>query len=447
MLRLFAALVTSALLVACGAPPPPVVPPRLPEVAGARPGRGVALGYQGAIETDVPLADLLQHDHTIMAWMLPEVPHAYDGPLFAASDGGTWSFGQGDYRWGKGGYKKVGAPVLAFFAGPSRAVFAPAVEIAPLTWRHVAIVRRGTSIQAYVDGQRSAEVDVPADATLAGGTLRIGRRAPHAHAPKTVYEGQFYGVVDDVAVFARALDDAEIAALARPGAHPTGAEPGLVAAFTFDGDRSAPALAHPYRLVGRAREVDVSATRDDVADANAIPLPSLDVPLRLPFDIGQTWRVLQGNCAPAGSHNGYACFSWDLVLAGASVGRTRGQSAHAAGTGVVIGTMATEKDHWVKIRHADQQFSTYMHLLHGSIRVSPMSPIVEGAILGLVGDTGAGAGNYHLHISVSNGGLEDGTATIPSAFTDYEVSEDQGRTWTHVALGVPKHGQWIRRMR
>ena len=83
----------------------------------------------------------------------------------------------------------------------------------------------------------------------------------------------------------------------------------------------------------------------------------------------------------------------------------------------------TEDTLLVKIRHADQYLDVRMHLLHGSIlRLAGMPPIVEGAILGLVKATIGGSGNYHLHISVSNGsgGLED-DRDDPVMFTDYEV--------------------------
>lgn len=35
--------------------------------------------------------------------------------------------------------------------------------------------------------------------------------------------------------------------------------------------------------------------------------------------------------------------------------------------------------------------------------------------------------------------------TRPVAFSGYEVSDDQGKTWRRVARGVPARGQWVRR--
>jgi hypothetical protein len=443
MLRSFS-LLSFGFLTACAAQTPlPDAPGRSFGPEATPNGHAVALGFHGAIETDVPLAELVAHDYTIAARMLPQYPHGYEGPLFASSEGGSWSFGQADYRWGKGGYKKGGPPVLLLLSGREHGVFAPDPELKPNAWRHVAMVRRGPILVAYVDGKRVG--DIPASDEIPRGNLRIGARAANQHAGKTVYEGQFYGAVDDVVVYGRALDDAELENAARPGVHPTGAEPGLIAGFTFEPGASAPLLSRPYRLTSAAHEIAVSG--DGRSDAAAIPLPALAVPLHLPFDVGQAWRVIQGNCAPSGSHNGYACFAWDLVLAGQPHKNTRGQRAHAAGPGKVLVIETGSGNNWVKITHANEEVSTIMHLLHGSVAVAPEEVVNGGDVVGQVGDTGAGEGNYHLHIAVNLGKFENGSATIPAAFSDYEVSEDEGKTWRHVELGIPTSGQWVKRLR
>jgi hypothetical protein len=51
-----------------------------------------------------------------------------------------------------------------------------------------------------------------------------------------------------------------------------------------------------------------------------------------------------------------------------------------------------------------------------------------------------------LHFAVTDRGESQPAAlvTIPTAFSDYEVSDDNGVTWQPVCRGVPKLGQWVR---
>ena len=63
------------------------------------------------------------------------------------------------------------------------------------------------------------------------------------------------------------------------------------------------------------------------------------------------------------------------------------------------------------------------------------------------GDVGAAAGAYHIHYCITTapdlGGFKP-FESVPFAFRNYDVSND-GSTWTAVAVGVPKNGQWVRR--
>jgi hypothetical protein len=55
-------------------------------------------------------------------------------------------------------------------------------------------------------------------------------------------------------------------------------------------------------------------------------------------------------------------------------------------------------------------------------------------------------GENHLHFANNNAAptnLND--RTIPAAFLDYEVSNDQGLTWQWVWRGMPRVDQWVRR--
>jgi len=72
-----------------------------------------------------------------------------------------------------------------------------------------------------------------------------------------------------------------------------------------------------------------------------------------------------------------------------------------------------------------------------------------GQRLAAVGDTGANPGAFHLHFGLGNAAdtpqNHQPFVTIPASFTDYEASDDQGKTWHKVKRGVPQNGQWVRR--
>src|SRR5262249_17854677 len=145
----------------------------------------------------------------------------------------------------------------------------------------------------------------------------------------------------------RALEDDELRAAAAPGVHPSGNERGLVACFTFEDDATA---TRSIRLHGAAARVPVSGGRDDANDAARIPLPKLEAPMLLPFEVGEAGRVLQGNDENGGSHNGYAAFSWDFVLAGRAAAQTRGRNVRATGPGEVVFLEQGAGNNAVKVR-------------------------------------------------------------------------------------------------
>jgi hypothetical protein len=72
----------------------------------------------------------------------------------------------------------------------------------------------------------------------------------------------------------------------------------------------------------------------------------------------------------------------------------------------------------------------------------------SGAMLAEVGDVGAAVGAFHLHFCVTTKPDRPQYApfeSVPVAFRNYGLSTNDGRSWTHVAVGVPRQGQWVRR--
>ena len=111
----------------------------------------------------------------------------------------------------------------------------PAKGIKPGKWAHLAIVRSGNKFTLFLNGDR-----VNPSLTYSGpeptGNLRLGRRTDgvmHGIPGKSDnYFPQFYGFVDEVAVFTRALTEKQIDARRKNGL--SGKEQGLLAGFLFD---------------------------------------------------------------------------------------------------------------------------------------------------------------------------------------------------------------------
>ena len=93
--------------------------------------------------------------------------------------------------------------------------------IAPNTWAHVAAVLKDSELRYYVDGVLVRAIPTAA-ATIApmasAGTLSVG-------ADDAAGTNAFHGMLDDVAVFAHALTDAEVSAMVKKG--PNGDAPEL----------------------------------------------------------------------------------------------------------------------------------------------------------------------------------------------------------------------------
>ena len=130
--------------------------------------------------------------HTVAAWVkvtkLPET-RAWVLLLGAEGDGSNhWLINSaGETQFGVWGGNQV----------------KPKLEVG--VWKHVAITFDGTTLKGYLDGQKAEEID--AAFNLQGVSLSVAQ----AHNG----ENSFEGVVDDLRIYARALSDKEVAALAK----------------------------------------------------------------------------------------------------------------------------------------------------------------------------------------------------------------------------------------
>jgi tetratricopeptide (TPR) repeat protein len=75
-------------------------------------------------------------------------------------------------------------------------------------WHHLAAIKRGMTAELWVDGEQEASVALPHDYTSDPGTFGIGRMGE--------IDGQFLGTFDELKIWRRALDSAEIRGEAQP---------------------------------------------------------------------------------------------------------------------------------------------------------------------------------------------------------------------------------------
>lgn len=419
--------------------------------------RAAAFGWRRFADTDMDFNEVTGGDYALAARFMLQYPNAYTGPLLSAADGGFELS------------KASGSPALRLQVGSITATYSGAA-LTEGTWHHVAAVKASGLWWLYVDGSPVCPDGFSGCAlalmgTQGTGILRMGR--PGAGSMAGSVESQYYGFLDDVAVFDVGLSPSQVAALAAAD-RLDGTEPHLHAGWTFDertpaGDTLPSALARP--VTWRRGTTDsstvsntpfaaiVSLARDDANDAGLLPTPGPHATMRLPFPAGEAWEVGQGWGNASGSHNGRAAFAWDFHLAGQPASATDGKPFYAAAPGLVMETNdgavcdAGWPANYVMVEHAPDEIAAYLHAVAGSLAVTVGQNVSAGTHLADAGDTGnTSCGSYHLHFSLHNRPESQANVlvTIPAVFSNYQVSHDDGATWSPVTLGVPEVDDWVR---
>jgi murein DD-endopeptidase MepM/ murein hydrolase activator NlpD len=403
----------------------------------------------GYADTDLDFSEFFTTHHAIAVRFMLQYPKAYAGPLLSADSSNTYFIGQGDY-----GPSKQVHLVVRMGGGPLSGEMTIPAPLAAGTWHHLAVVRTGApdvdplnppvvsppgTFTVYLDGQQAGSMSVPAG-TAPVGTLRLGRR----YVGPTSDDGgeQFYGLIDDLAVFHEALSPSQVAALAAAH-HLTGTEPYLLVGYSFGHTPPGglpPTMTRPVILSGAARLEEVSADRDDVADAELLPTPWTGR-LHLPIAPNETWEVVQGY-EGHWNHEGATAFSLDLRPSPAMAGRPFLAAAGGTVASVKQDASPGGPSNFISIRHGDHEFGDYLHLAQGSAGVKTGDQVDRGEPLAATGTTGTT--DSHLHLAVTNLGEAAKAggrfATIPVAFCHYGVIEDSGGAYL-VHGGVPGPGQ------
>jgi len=128
-------------------------------------------------------------------------------------------------------------------------------------------------------------------------------------------------------------------------------------------------------------------------------------PYVLPYAVGASYFLDQGNCSPPGNgHRGATKFGYDFLM-------PIGTPIYAARAGLV--TQAIEShfdgqvaetgfDNVVVIRHDDGTTALYGHLTHDGAVVEIGDRVLQGALVGYSGNTGNTGNKPHLHLSAAS---------------------------------------------
>jgi murein DD-endopeptidase MepM/ murein hydrolase activator NlpD len=165
-------------------------------------------------------------------------------------------------------------------------------------------------------------------------------------------------------------------------------------------------------------------------------------PYRLPYAVGETYTMFQGNCPSDASWGHHGMFAYDFAMPLGTPVR-----AMRAGTVFFVADSFSNDDHTpghengVWVLHADGTVANYLHFSPSSAAVAVDDAVAAGDLLGLSGHSGA-SDRPHLHVQAYADGFSfTKPNTVPVTFVNAggptlqsgELIQDQAYT----ALPVP----------
>ena len=445
----------------------------------------VALTWSGRVDLDLNFDKFFNQNHTICAWFMPQFPDSYINPIVAAGTLKTLKSRPPDasfFLMGTGEYKKQKKSDGTF--DESTRMFLRVdtterhydVKLKRDAWHHVAVVRSGKKFQMFLDGKALTNT-ITSDFTAPPRVpLRLGQSA----ASGKIYEkrpAQFYGLIDDVAIFTKALTADEITDLIKQKTI-TGDESSLLAAWVFaKHQETSEKLKRKFTLHGNATKASESKARDNKIDKELQPLPGDAFQFELPFLKNQLLFVGQSPFDLGGSHFGSSNFPFDfspvtIDPTGDAVKSRKAISgipftavsdgevvlvdgAHPSGKNKDNGTNAI----FVSVDGLPGFYWKHLHWEQGSAKVKVGDKVKAGDVLANAGDSGVAVGNFHLHtVLVFFPGKQtppDGPGTttvgVPVAFINYQrltrIKDDDNNDkdiWEGIGVDIPSRPQIIR---
>ena len=147
-------------------------------------------------------------------------------------------------------------------------------------------------------------------------------------------------------------------------------------------------------------------------------------PYVLPYPVGRTYRVAQGNCSGFGHSADYKySYDFDMPL-GSVVTAARPGVVVEIRTGHVDGDTVPGHENFVKIRHEDGLITAYSHLGTDGVLVAVGDTVAAGDTVGLSGNTGATGGFRHLHFHLTSCSEPVDCGTLPVTFRNTDPNPD-----------------------
>ena len=142
----------------------------------------------------------------------------------------------------------------------------------------------------------------------------------------------------------------------------------------------------------------------------------------LPYPVGTTYTVIQGNCSGFG-HSGVYRYSYDFGMAiGTPVTASADGVVYGIRSGYLDGDPTPGHENFVKIEHADGRISAYSHLT--DVVVQTGAAVAAGQLVGHSGNTGNTGGTPHLHFHVSSCSEPSDCGTLPATFRNTDPNPD-----------------------
>ncbi|MCE7991812.1 MAG: M23 family metallopeptidase [Roseivirga sp.] len=121
-------------------------------------------------------------------------------------------------------------------------------------------------------------------------------------------------------------------------------------------------------------------------------------PYKLPYAVGSTFQINQGNTSGFG-HSGFWQYGYDFTMCiGTQVLAARDGTVVHANDGAGDGDR--NNTNLITIQHHDGTVALYSHLTRNGVFVTAGAEVKQGDVIGLSGDTGNTGGLPHLHFSV-----------------------------------------------
>ncbi|MHC4091273.1 MAG: peptidoglycan DD-metalloendopeptidase family protein [Planctomycetota bacterium] len=139
-------------------------------------------------------------------------------------------------------------------------------------------------------------------------------------------------------------------------------------------------------------------------------------PYILPYRVGTSCFVVQGNCSPRHgdwtSHRGPGRYSYDFLMPiGTPVIAVRDGQVSLLEEGFTDDDHGLDEGNYVVIMHDDETVAVYGHLTHDGVLVDINNRVKQGDTIALSGASGASE-KPHLHLHVAHRSDPDSTLPI-----------------------------------